>query len=115
MNVEFRQGRESPEVADPPIRLAPVTALAALPLGDRKVSFFEQEGWRRGYVKGNSKPLELLLMSWWALDPKVGRDKALGPPEETGIKLYTSLKFWARNDSDIWNFPDFLNYWGWDF
>ncbi len=115
MKIEFRQGSETAGAVDPPTGLAPMADLEALPLGDRKVSFFEREGRRRGYVKGNSKPLELLFMSWWALDPEVGQDKALGPPEETGVNFYTSLKFWSRNDSNIWNFPQFLKFWGWDF
>jgi len=115
MNVEFRQGEDGTEAVDPPTALASMNDLEALPLGERKVSFFEQEGRRRGYVKGSNKPLELLFMSWWALDPNIGQDKALGPSEETGVKIYTSLKFWSREDSNIWNFPKFLKYWGWDF
>lgn len=52
-------------------------------------------------------------MSWWAFDWYVGENKRLGPAEETGTTFYTSLKFWARDKSDIWNFGSFLKYWGW--
>jgi len=93
--------------------LAPMSALNQLPLNGGVVSFFEKEGWRKGHVKESRKPLEQLIMGWWALDPRVGEDKAMGPPEETGTAIYTSLKFWARQPSNIWNFPEFLNYWGW--
>ena len=113
--VEFRPAEKTQPQPDPPTRLAPMSALDALPLGKRTVSFFEQEGSRRGYVKDNRKPLELLFMSWWALDPKIGQDKILGPPEETGVVFYTSLKFWDRESSNLWHFPQFLSYWGWDF
>ena len=27
--------------------------------------------------------------------------------------LYTSLKPWNRNESDMWNFARFLEFWGW--
>lgn len=78
------------------------------------VSFFETEGTRRGYVKDSYKPFERLLMSWWALDWHVGEDKAYGPQEETGVRFYTSLKFWRREESDMWNFERFLHFWGWN-
>jgi hypothetical protein len=100
---------------DRPLDLAPMSALEQIPLNGGYVSFFEKAGWRKGYVKESSKPWERLLMGWWALDPQVGEDKALGPAEETGTTFYTSLKFWARQASNIWNFPGFLKYWGWNF
>lgn len=102
-----------PGITQQPARLLPMRALDEIPWNDARVSFFEREGWRRGYVKGSSKPLERLFISWWAFDPLVGVDKALGAKEETGATFYTSLKFWAREESNIWNFPRFLNYWGW--
>jgi hypothetical protein len=52
-------------------------------------------------------------MSWWAMDLYVGEDKDFGPGEDTGTTFYTSLKFWDRKKSDMWNFNDFLSYWGW--
>lgn len=97
----------------PTAELIPMAALERLPLDAGEVSFFEGKGGRKGYVRESRKVLERLLISWWALDARVGEDKALGPPEETGATLYTSLKFWDRRASDIWNFPEFLNYWGW--
>jgi hypothetical protein len=111
--IDFREAGESAEVAKRTARMRPMNALERLPHGEETVSLFEQAGWRKGYVKGSSKPLERLLISWWAIDPLVGVDKALGPPEETGSNLHTSLKFWARKASNIWNFPEFLSYWGW--
>ena len=99
----------------PVAELAPMADLEQLPLNTTTVSFFEKTGWRKGYVKESHKPLEQLFMGWLALDPRVGEDKALGPPEETGTTLYTSLKFWARKESNIWNYPNFLEYWGWKF
>lgn len=93
--------------------LQPMAALRTLPFMDSKISFFETEGARKGYVRNSYKPLERLFMSWWAMDWRVGEDKDLGPSEETGTTFYTSLKFWARDTSDLWNFPEFLRYWGW--
>ncbi len=87
--------------------------LRNLPFGNSKISFFETEGARKGYVRNSYKPLERLLMSWWAMDWRVGEDKDLGPREETGTTFYTSLKFWAWKKSDLWNFANFLDYWGW--
>jgi hypothetical protein len=63
---------------------------------------------------GFFKPLEKLFMSWWSMDWRVGEDKDLGPKEKTGTTFYTSLKFWAREKSDLWNFARFLKYWGWE-
>lgn len=92
----------------------PMSALETLPLPDGgTTSFFHDTGLRRGYVKGATKPFELLFMSWWALDLNVGVDKAFGDREETGTIFYTSLKPWRRSDSDMWRFAEFLEYWGW--
>lgn len=76
-------------------------------------SFFEESGKSAGYVKGSYKPWEMFLMSWWALDWRVGQDKKLGRDNEDGPKFYTSLKPWARSDSDMRLFFTFLKYWGW--
>jgi len=115
MDLQFAADPEASQQAflDPPINLAPMALLQKVSSGDGYVSFFEEVGDRKGYVKGSQKPWERLLMGWWALDFRVGEDKALGSPEETGVTLYTSLKFWARRDSNIWDFPNFLKYWGW--
>ncbi|MCW8893381.1 MAG: hypothetical protein OQK50_06150 [Deltaproteobacteria bacterium] len=95
--------------------LQPMKALRELPFGKAEVSFFETEGARKGYVRNSQKPLERLLMSWWLLDWRVGEDKDLGPKELTGTVFYTSLKPWARGKSDLWDFENFLQYWGWKF
>ncbi len=95
--------------------LAPLQSLNRLPFEDTTVSFFETEGPRAGYVKNNTKPLERLLIGWWAFDFRVGEDKAFLGGDTSTIPLYTSLKFWAREASDLKDFPRFLAYWGWDF
>lgn len=95
------------------VALAPMHTLYRLPFRETTVSFFETEGKRAGYVKNNSKPLERLLIGWWAFDFRVGEDKAFGADDDSGVILYTSLKFWAREESDLKNFPRFLAYWGW--
>ncbi len=51
-------------------------------------------------------------MSWWAFDWRVGEDKKLGMDKSDGILFYTSLKPWAREQSDIRDFPSFLKFWG---
>ncbi len=94
--------------------LLPMEALEALPLGDgTTISFYHDRGLRKGYVRGATKPFELLFMSWWSLDLHVGVDKAFGDRDETGTVFYTSLKPWARSASDLWRFTEFLDYWGW--
>jgi hypothetical protein len=77
-------------------------------------SLFHLEGPRKGYVKGAHKPLEWLFVSWWSWDAHVGHDKRYGPAEETGKNFYTSLKPWNRQKSDMWDFANFLEFWGWN-
>ena len=93
--------------------MIPVEKLKFLGQDDKTTSFFETSGSRRGHVKGSYKPFEKIFMSWWAMDLYVGEDKDFGPGEDTGTIFYTSLKFWDRKKSDMWNFNDFLSYWGW--
>ncbi len=95
------------------VQLTPISALDRLPLDKGQTSFFHPSGRHKGYVKGASKPWELLLMSWWTFDLHIGNDKRLGDPAETGTVFYTSLKPWARDASNMWFFADFLDYWGW--
>jgi hypothetical protein len=99
------------------MQLRPMSALYHLTYGDggRTTSFFKMEGARAGYVKNNLKILERLLISWWAFDLRVGEDKAYGKDDRTSVPLYTSLKFWQREASDLKDFPGFLSYWGWKF
>ncbi|MBU0728175.1 MAG: hypothetical protein KKE17_00105 [Proteobacteria bacterium] len=96
------------------VPMFPIELLQALPLGETTTGFYDTQGFRKGYVKGSFKPYERLLMSWWAMDWHIGEDKDYGPAETTGTVFYTSLKFWAREESDMWNFPEFLKYWGWN-
>lgn len=77
------------------------------------ISFFETEGPRTGYVVDSQKFWERLLISWWTLDWRVGEDKRLGLDRNDGIIFYTSLKPWAREESDMRDFAAFLDYWGW--
>lgn len=98
------------------LQLYPFEALEQLPLPDGgSTSFYETSGPRKGYVKRSHKIWERLLISWWALDLRVGEDKKLGTNIGDGTVFYTSLKPWAREESDLRNFPGFLRYWGWQF
>lgn len=95
-------------------QIQPLSALGSLPLGNGgSTSFFDNLAQREGYVKGSHKPWERILMSWWAFDWRLGEDKQLGGDKDDRPVFYTSLKPWARNDSDMRNFPTFLDYWGW--
>lgn len=97
-----------------PVRWQPLEALEKLRHSDGSVtSFYETAGPRFGYVKGSGKIWERLLISWWALDWYVGEDKKLGRHRDDGIVFYTSLKPWARKESDLRDFVGFLRYWGW--
>lgn len=91
----------------------PADALHRLETENGPVSFFYEEGAEKGLVKGSEKPNEKLLMSWWSFDQNIGEDKAFGAPEETGQRFYTSLAFWKRDESNLWNFAGFLNDRGW--
>ncbi len=98
-----------------PVRLPirPMADLEHLRYEGGEISFFEGHGPRKGHARNSLKPLEALLMGWWALDPYVGQDKALGPREKTGAVFYTSLKFMAREASDMGDYATFLRYWSW--
>ncbi len=94
-----------------PIR--PLASLRRLPTDTGFVSMFQTRGLREGYVRNTFKLFELLLISWWAFDLNVGIDKIYGDALVTGTRFYTSLKPWARKESDMWVFDKFLDYWGW--
>lgn len=97
-----------------PAQMRPLAALERLQLADgTTTSFYQESGPRRGYVKGSHKIWERLLMGWWALDWRVGEDKKLGRDRSDGTVFYTSLKPWARQESDMRDFARFLRYWGW--
>jgi hypothetical protein len=55
----------------------------------------------------------MIFMSLISLDLFVGSDKIYADPAVSGNPFYTSLKPWRRDDSDMWDFPRFLAYWGW--
>ena len=93
--------------------LLPIEQLEEIPLGDATTSFYHQEGILKGHVKGSVKPFESILLSLPSLDFFVGTDKVFGDRNETGNPFYTSLKPWNRKASDMWNFGEFLEFWGW--
>ena len=70
---------DGPVPAGLPLRQAPLQPLAALDAiavdDGTTVSFFETSGARAGYVKNSRKIWERLLISWWALDWRVGRTR----------------------------------------
>lgn len=94
--------------------LVPVATLDKIPLDGRTTSFFHKDGVLKGHVKGSVKFWETLLMSWASLDFFVGTDKAYADPAETDNPFYTSLKPWNRDESNMWNFGEFLSFWGWN-
>ncbi len=96
-----------------PMQPLPMEALLKLPYGRETTSFYYDEGFLRGHVKGSVKLFETLLMSPISLDFFVGTDKIYADPEVYGNHFYTSLKPWRRSDSDMWDFARFLKYWGW--
>lgn len=93
-------------------KLLPMEDLERLPLNEGHTSFYYQSGPLYGHVKGAYKPLETLFLGIVTLDFVVGMDKAYG---YSGNSFYTSIKPWARLDSDMNDFPRFLRYWGWRF
>ena len=95
------------------LTLRPMSDLDQLPHSGQPVSMFKSAGAERGYVRDVSKPFELMLVSWWALDWHVGVDKRYGKAGDPGPRFYTSIKPWARQASDMRDFPRFLDYWGW--
>lgn len=96
-----------------PMQAAPMEALRRLPADGDATSFYIDEGWRKGYVKGSIKPFEMLFMSLISFDLFVGSDKIYADPAVSDNPFYTSLKPWRRKDSDMWDFAGFLHYWGW--
>jgi hypothetical protein len=111
VNLTEGPARQGMQQVQMPVK--PMLDLFALPYQGKTVSFFETEGSLKGYVKNNTKILERLFISWWAFDLHVGQDKAYSIHDTSDQVFYTSLKFWAREVSDLKNFPEFLNYWGW--
>lgn len=96
-----------------PAEIKPMESLKALPLNGSTTSFYHEKGSLKGYVKGAHKPLEMLFVSPWAMDAYVGRDKEFSDLQATQTSFYTSLKFWRREQSNLWHFADCLKYYGW--
>ena len=105
------EDRSQFEVVSAP--LVPMSQLDRLPVPGGTRSFFHRTGPRRGFVKGAVKPWETLLLGIVSLDPWVGTDKAYEDARLSGTPFYTSLKPWNRQASDMWEFADFLQFWGW--
>lgn len=91
-----------------------LASLRTLASDNGPVSFFHESGFQEGFVKGAIKPWESLMLSWPSMDFFVGTDKALLRTENSNNTFYTSLKPWNRDKTDMANFPQFLNYWGWN-
>lgn len=91
----------------------PVRILENLPLEGETVSFYHEDGFMQGYVKGSVKPFETMFLSLPSLDLFVGADKAYDDPEKTENPFYTSLKPWNRHESNMWFFDRFLYFHGW--
>ena len=90
--------------------LTPMEELKKLSLGDKTTSFYSEEWSSRGYVKGAFKPLEFLTLGLWALDYRVGQDKEYGNVHNP---FYTSLQQWNQLESDMNEYPRFLEFHGW--
>ncbi len=115
MNLEIRDDRDflQPPFRIIPMKIAPMSNLEHLPDGNGTTSLYYTKGVMKGHVKGSIKPLETLLLSLPSMDLFIGSDKDYADPSTTGTPFYTSLKPWRREDSDMWDFARFLNYWGW--
>ncbi len=93
--------------------LVPMAALEQIPIDGKSTSFYHDRRPQKGHVKGSLKPWETLFLGLISLDFFVGADKVYGDSQITENPFYTSLKPWNRNSSDMWNFADFLEFWGW--
>jgi hypothetical protein len=112
MDLEIR---DMQDLSTAPFRIIPMPIedmeqLERLPTANGTTSLYYHEGVLNGHVKGSVKPWESLLLSLVSMDLFVGTDKAYA---DTGNPFYTSLKPWRREDSNMWDFPRFLQYWGW--
>jgi hypothetical protein len=116
MNLEVLEDAQLSSKRFQPVSMQryPMDQLNRIPVDGDVKSFYYQEGVLKGHVKGSIKPLESLLMSLISLDFFVGMDKAYADPAKTENPFYTSLKPWRRADSNMWDFAQFLSYWGWD-
>lgn len=114
MGIFPATGEELRNYASVQVELYPVESLEAIPVeGNGVTSFFFTSGAREGYVKNSTRWRERILMSWWTLDWRIGEDKKLGKNKDDPPVFFTSLRLWARDSSDLRDFPAFLSYWGW--
>lgn len=94
--------------------MMPLKSLKNLPLTDGTTTSFYYDSWPlRGHVKGSIKLWESLLLSLVSFDLYVGMDKEYGDTAISGNPFYTSLKIWNRKTSDMNDFAQFLNFYGW--
>ena len=93
--------------------LEPIDDLETIPLNGGTTSFYYDYGPQKGHVKGSMKLWETLFLSLISWDFFVGADKVYGDNDKYENPFYTSLKPWNRTASDMWNFPRFLEFWGW--
>jgi hypothetical protein len=93
--------------------LVSMSELEKIPLNGETTSFYYDAGVLRGHVKGSGKPWETLFLGLISLDFFVGTDKVYADNERYGNPFYTSLKPWNRKVSDMSNFANFLEFWGW--
>ncbi len=116
MDLEIIPGGEFPSLSQFSViamPLKPIEELKEIPLNSSVTSFYHPKGLLKGHVKGSVKPFESIFLSLPSLDFFVGADKVYGDRLETGNPFYTSLKPWNRKASDMWNFAEFLEFWGW--
>lgn len=116
MNMEIvdeQELRKSPRFTLIPTPMKHVRELEQIPLDNGTTSFYHKKGVLKGHVKGSVKIWESILLSLPSLDLFVGADKIYADQKETGNRFYTSLKPWNREASDMWNFAEFLEFWGW--
>lgn len=96
------------------VPLSPMEKLEELAVNGDNVSFYYESGLLKGHVIGSVKPWETMFLSLISFDLFVGADKAYDDPQKTGNPFYTSIKPWNRHKSNMWNFADFLGFWGWE-
>ncbi len=111
--IDENELKEGQSLSIIPTSLKPAQDLESIPLNGDKTSLYHQKGVLKGYVKGSVKIWESVFLSLLSMDLFVGTDKVYGDAKETGNQFYTSLKPWNRTASDMWNFAQFLEFWGW--
>ncbi len=115
MNLEVVEEAVLPGAAHRLIEtsILPMEDLKKIPVNGKHTSFYYEEWPHRGLVKDSFKSWESISLSLISLDLFVGTDKIYGDSRTTGTRFYTSLKPWNREDSDMWNFGEFLKFFGW--